>query len=389
MQQSRSLLTPFALGHFCNDFAPCAVWIIAPAFAVAMDLNPAQLGLLFTIHSIGSAIAFLPAGLAADHISDRGRLLLLTFWWVGLGYFAASFAPGYWSFALLLAIGGMGDAVWHPVAAGTLVQQAPAGKAKALGIHAMGGAFAEVLGPLLAGFLLAHMDWRGALQVSVIPAFAMGIVFYFVSRNIPKRQTTQFSRHALLSLWQTWRTPSGMKVVGLIAIYNMSFMALLSMTPLYLQRRHDLGPEMTGIAFSVMLLVGALTQPLLGSISDRLGRRSIVISGNLLAATAAGLTFIFKPLLMVLGLLIIAIGTLTAIRSVLLASAVEHAGSREATTLGLAFVVLDGVGALGALLAGAVGTLQLEYAFALAAVLSLMAVGFSLSLPKEQDTSVT
>ncbi len=389
MQQPRSLLTPFALGHFCNDFAPCAVWIIAPAFAVAMDLNPAELGLLFTIHSVGSAIAFLPAGIAADHISDRGRLLLVTFWWVGLGYFAASFAPGFWTFALLLAFGGMGDAVWHPVATGTLVQQAPAGKARALGIHAMGGAFAEVLGPLLVGFLLAHMDWRGALQIAVIPAFVMGILFFFVARNIPKQQTTRFSRHDLISLWRIWYTPSGMKVVGLIAIYNMSFMALLSMIPLYLHRRHGLGPEMTGMAFSAMLLVGALSQPLVGSISDRLGRRPIVIGGNLLSALAAGLVLIFKPLAIVLGLLIIATSTLTAIRSVLLASAVEYAGSREATTLGLAFVVLDGVGALGALLAGAVGTLQLEYAFALAAVLSLMAVGFSLSLPREQDTSVT
>jgi hypothetical protein len=87
----------------------------------------------------------------------------------------------------------------------------------------------------------------------------------------------------------------------------------------------------------------------------------------------------------ILGLLILATASLTAIRSVLLASAVEHAGGREATTLGLAFVVLDGVGSLGALFAGAVGTLQLEYAFALATIFSLMAVGVALSLPRERD----
>ncbi len=383
MQQQRKLLPAFALGHFCNDFAPCAIWIIAPAFAVAMDLSPAQLGLLFTIHSVGSAIAFLPAGIAADHISNRGRLLLITFWWVGLGYLAASFAPGYWTFALLLAIGGMGDAVWHPVATGTLVQQSPTGRAKALGVHAMGGTFAEVLGPLLVGFLLAYMDWRSALQITVIPAFAMGILFYYVAQKIPKKETTRFSRHDLISLWQTWRTASGIKVVGLIAIYNMAFMALLSMVPLYLQRRHGLGPEMTGLTFSIMIVIGALAQPVVGGISDKLGRRSIVIGGNLLAAMAAALTFIVTPLAAILVLLVVATGALTAIRSVLLASTVEHAGSREATTLGLAFVVLDGVGAFGALIAGVVGTIKLEYAFILAALLSITAVGFAVSLPKE------
>jgi len=358
------------------------VWIIAPAFAVAMDLTPAQLGLLFTIHNFGSAIAYLPAGIAADHISDRGRLLVATFWWVGLGYFAASFAPGYWTFALLLALGGIGDAVWHPVATGTLVQQAPDARAKALGIHAMGGTFAEVLGPLLVGFLLAYMDWRSALQICVVPTLIMGVAFIFVAKHIPKRQTTRFSRHDLISLWQTWRTGAGLKVICLIAVYNMAFMALLSMIPLYLQREYGLGPEMTGMAFSAMLLVGALAQPVVGGISDTLGRRSIVIVGNFLAAIAAILMIVVKPLILFLGLQIIAAGTLTAIRSVLLASAVEHAGGREATTLGLAFVFLDGVGALGALFAGTIGTIRLEYAFALAGALSATAVIFAISLPK-------
>lgn len=388
-QQSRPLLPAFALGHFCNDFAPCAVWIIAPAVAVAMDLTPAQLGLLFTIHSLGGALAYLPAGIAADHISDRGKLLVATFWWVGLGYFAASFAPGYWTFAILIAVAGMGDAVWHPVATGTLMQESPAGRAKALGIHAMGGTFAEVLGPLLVGFLLAYMDWQSALQICVIPTLIMGILFIFVARRIPKRQTTRFSRQDIVSLWQTWRTAAGLKVVCLIAVYNMAFMALLSMVPLYLQRQYGLGPEMTGTAFSAMLLIGAIAQPLVGGLSDKIGRRPVIIAGNLLAAAAAGLMIFAKPLFVVLGLQIVAAGTLTGIRSVLLASAVEHAGGREATTLGLAFVFLDGVGALGALFAGAVGTIQLEYAFVLAGVLSFVAMGFALSLPRASDIATS
>ena len=46
----------------------------------------------------------------------------------------------------------------------------------------------------------------------------------------------------------------------------------------------------------------------------------------------------------------IAIAALTAIRSAFLASAVEVVDGRESATLALAFTVLDGVGALGALL---------------------------------------
>jgi hypothetical protein len=65
--------------------------------------------------------------------------------------------------------------------------------------------------------------------------------------------------------------------------------------------------------------------------------------------------------------LIVAVAALYGIRSSVLASAIEFGERREATTLGLAFVLLDGVGALGAALAGAVGSLDLRYAFLLAA----------------------
>ena len=77
-----SLLLPFALGHFANDCAPCSIWLIAPAVAVAMDLSPMEVGLLITMQSVGAALGYFPAGLIADHVANRGRLLLATFWWV-------------------------------------------------------------------------------------------------------------------------------------------------------------------------------------------------------------------------------------------------------------------------------------------------------------------
>jgi hypothetical protein len=72
----------------------------------------------------------------------------------------------------------------------------------------------------------------------------------------------------------------------------------------------------------------------------------------------------------VLGLLP-AVAILTAVRPVILASAVEFTGKSEATTLGIVFTVLDGVGMFGALLAGLIGEFELRYAFIMAAVMAL------------------
>lgn len=380
---SPRMLPYFSLGHFCNDFAPCAIWIIGPAVAISMDLTPAELGMLFTIHSAGAALAYFPAGMISDHISDRGRFLLITFIWVAVGYFIASFAPGYWSLAILLAIAGIGDAVWHPVATGVLVQQYPEARAKALGVHAMGGSIAEVLGPLVAGFLLAYVDWRLALQMCTVPAVIMAVMFIPILATIPKRDSTRITRDDFVSIWNTWRDRAGIRVACLICSYNMALMALLAMVPLHLKREHDLDISTTGLFFSGMLLTGALLQPIVGGVSDRIGRRPIVIYGTGIASTAALVMFFASDLTALVVVQVIAIGTLVAIRSALLAASVEHAGKKESTTLGLAFAVMDGIGALGALLAGLVGSTNLENAFLLSAFLSLIAAILALGMPRQ------
>ena len=104
-----SLLAVFAFGHFSNDLAPVGMILIIPAFGAALGLSPIEIGLLFTLHTAGAAIAYLPAGIAADRVANRGRLLLATFFWVGLGYLAASQADGFWAFAILIAIAGAGE----------------------------------------------------------------------------------------------------------------------------------------------------------------------------------------------------------------------------------------------------------------------------------------
>ncbi len=361
------LLVWFSLGHFANDCAPCAIWLIAPAIGVAMELSPGEVGLLIAIASFGAALGYLPAGVLADRVQRRGRLMVGTFWWVAIGYAVASLAPGFWSVALLLALAGLGDAAWHPIATGVLAQALPARRAQTIGIHAMGGAFAEVLAPLAVGFLLVYVDWRTALLVSALPAALMGIAFLRIAPAVPASPQAALSLADLRDLWRAWRSLRGLGMAVMIGVSNMAFMAILAMAPLLLQRVHGLSPAQTGLAFSAMILAGALVQPLVGRLSDGTGRKPLVIAGNLAAVAACLAVALSAGTGAVILALVAAATALTSIRSVILAAAVEFAGQREATTLGLAFVLLDGVGALGAVLAGTLGNLDLHYAFLLAA----------------------
>ena len=87
----RSWLLPFSIGHFANDIAPVSLVVLAPAIALEMDLSTAEVGLLLALQGWGSAIGFLPAGLVADAMLNRGRLLMITVWWVVVGYWMPDF----------------------------------------------------------------------------------------------------------------------------------------------------------------------------------------------------------------------------------------------------------------------------------------------------------
>ena len=365
------------LGHLANDWASAAIWLLAPAIGLAFELRPSEIGLLLAIHSIGASVAYFPAGILADRVRSQGALLLGTFWWVTLGYLVASGAPGFWSLAVLLAIGGMGDAAWHPIATGMLVRQMPQQRGQALGVHAIGGTLAEVFSPLMVGFLLAVLDWQQVLQLSVLPAALMGTVFFFLVHRIPSRQiSTTLTRRDLLAFIHQWRSRTGLLLVAGIATYNMALIGLMTMMPFYSQRAFGFSPAETGVAFALAMLVGSIGQPLVGRLSDRRGRFGIFAFCSVLAAILSGSAMFLEMPLTTVGVLTCAMAILVAIRSGVLAMAVDYSSKHEATSMGFIFVVLDGVGALGAIFAGLIGDFSLVASFGFAGVLSISSIGF-------------
>ncbi|MEM7293158.1 MAG: MFS transporter, partial [Pseudomonadota bacterium] len=245
-----------ALGHLTNDWVAGTLWILAPAIAASMGLGPTEVGLILAINGLGAGLAYIPAGIMADRSSSPGWLMMLTFWWVAIGYFCATLVPGFWAITLLLAVGVMGDAAWHPIATGVLVKQMPNQRARVLGIHAVGGSIgADVLGPLSAGFLLGYFSWQTSLQILTIPAIIVGIAFIFLARKIGNVAVEKISRVDFGNLLRHWSTRNGLQLVLLMVFYNMSLMAMMAMTPLLLQREYSLDAFVTGIVFAAILLV--------------------------------------------------------------------------------------------------------------------------------------
>jgi hypothetical protein len=99
------------------------------------------------------------------------------------------------------------------------------------------------------------------------------------------------------------------------------------------------------------------------------------VFSSVLATVLTVSAIILDTPLIVVGSLVGAMAILVMIRSGVLAMAIDHSSKHAATSMGFVFVVLDGVGALGAFLAGLAGDFNLLASFALAGGLSMAAVG--------------
>jgi MFS family permease len=372
-KHNRFLLASLSAGHLANDWVAGTLWLLAPAIAASMNLGPTEVGLILTINGLGAGLAYIPAGIIADRSTRPGYLMLLSFWWVAIGYWSATMVPGFWAITLLLAFGVMGDAFWHPIATGVLVKEMPQRRAQVLGIHAVGGSIgAEVLGPLATGFLLGYFDWQTSLHILLIPVILMGLLFIPIAKRIGTRAAQDLNTIDIKGLVRHWLHAPGISLMLIMVFYNMSLMAILAMTPLYLQTEHGLSSFDAGLVFAVMLMLGAAIQPFAGQYTDRQGRKPLILIAlvaSSLFACLAGLSSSFGGLMT--GLLP-AVVLLTIMRPVVLAAALDYSGRSEATTMGIVFTVLDGVGTLGALFAGLIGEFSLNYAFLLAAGLAMM-----------------
>ena len=120
----------------------------------------------------------------------------------------------------------------------------------------------------------------GALIVSVLPTVLLGVCFLWVARAVPVVERRVVNRQDLLDLLHAWRHRSGLRIIGMICLYNMALIAMFSMIPLYLATVHGLEPTTIGIIFATLMVTGALAQPWVGKLSDSVGRRPVLLTAH-------------------------------------------------------------------------------------------------------------
>jgi MFS family permease len=348
------------VGHGLTHWYPATFYLLLPLIGAELGLSYSQIGLIMTCQYIASAVANVPGGILVDTVGRKGLLMAISLFWVGFPYLLISFTHSFSMLLVCIALVGFGNSLWHPTAIPTLAQRYPERKGLVLSLHGMGGNVGDAIAPLVVGAALAFFSWRQVVVLNVAPGLlvaALMLVFLGSIRLGAKRASAekQSLRDYSRGLRELLRNRSVVLLSTGSAFRTMTQTALLTFLPVYLA--HDMGysAAWVGACLFVLQAAGFAAAPVAGHLSDRMGRKHILVgsmlsSGAVLALMAfAGGSPVFIALVAVLGFFLYA--TRPVIQAWLLESTPKNMGG---SSIGVLFGAQALGGSLGPLLGGMV-----------------------------------
>ena len=387
-----------------------------------------------TTREIASGVVSLPGGVLTDALRRHwgwvmavcmalfgvGWILMAAGGWTvpGSSWFTAEQAAasqgsgdlnvlGYVLLLVGMAVVGMAASFWHLPAVAALSTQFSHRRASVLSFHGVGGNVGDVIGPVLTGLLLSVLTWQGIITIyGAVPIFLAFLVFWAFRDIGQHRHGEEQQRPASTMRHQIDETKILMHngrmwgITAVAGLRGMAYIGFITVLPLYLA--DELGLRMMdgeggfenlfyrGSLIGLLVLVGIFASPVMGYLSDRFGRKLVLIPGM---AVLAVLTFLMASLgdtLTGMTILLAGLGLfLYSDQPILTATAMDIVREgTAATTLGLMSTSRFIFSAISPLIAGVLYTINPDNLFYYTTGLYVAAIVilFFIRLPQSAPT---
>jgi MFS transporter, ACDE family, multidrug resistance protein len=258
---------------------------VLPAFARTFGVSMGAVTFSITIFSVMRLFSAPPTGLLVQRVGEQwvylAGLLIVS---VSTG--VCAFVQSYWQLLLLRAIGGIGSTLFFISALGLMIRISPPdARGRVAGLFATSFLVGAAAGPLV-GSLTAGLGLRAPFLMYGVLVLLTTVVVFFTLRRSTLGSPAEHAAAAV-----TFRAALRHRAYRASLLSNFAtgwaiFGLRMAVVPLFISDVLGRGPRMTGVTlgfFAFGNLVVALPS---GNLSDRIGRRSLLI-GGLFAASAA------------------------------------------------------------------------------------------------------
>jgi len=295
----RFMITGLASGHAVFHWVIQSFVVLLPEIQAAFQLSAVGVGGLLTSRELASGIVRAPGGMMADMLRRHwGFLLAACLLAGGLGSLVMGVSPIYPLLLVGIALVAIAHSIWHLPSSASLSYHFPERRGLALAFHGVGGSVGDVAGPLATGALLTVLGWKGILSVyAVVPLFLAFLAAWSFKnigsvREPEEKSSGQPSRAELTKRLLTNPVLWGITVVR--GFRAMCLVALVTVLPLYLGNELGMGPFARGVHIGLLIAIGLVAKPLAGHMSDKWGRKRVLVPGLLWSCVVALLLIQFS-----------------------------------------------------------------------------------------------
>ena len=260
-----------------------AFLVLIPQIYITLGLAPIQAGLLDAVRQLSGGATSMTGGFFVDMFQHRrAHILAFSMGLIAVGYFLVSIAPTYGLILAALAVASAGTALWHPPALGLLAQRFPQQRGLFISLHRSTGNIGDWLGPLIVGGLLAVVGWRWIVGGGTPVLLVFAVVIFFLLRNVggPKIEGVDYKakfRTQVRDMRESFRGTGMWWIFTVSAVRGMGDRSLLWVIPLYLTDQLELSSFWVGFHVALLAAPGIFVGPMFGALSDKIGRKPIII----------------------------------------------------------------------------------------------------------------
>jgi len=264
-----------------------------PLFAKDLGATEANIGFIAAASTVVGVVTSLPAGALSD-LYGRRRVILASTFIFASAPFLYLLVSNPWQLAAVRVYHGFATAIFGPVAMALVADLFQTGRGESMGWYSSATLIGRSVAPFVGGAVL----WLAVSQYQWVYVLCGvgGLIALGIATRLPVDNRTQAGA-SLGDSWRKLRTGLGEVVrsrpilvtSATEALQYFSYGALETFLPLYAVFVAKLTTIEVGTIFLAQILTTALTKPIMGRTSDRIGRRPMIALGLLLSGACLAL----------------------------------------------------------------------------------------------------